>query len=243
MFRITFLLGAFLAGAVAATTGCVPLPVYNRTLEENERCRDIIGALETKHKDVELRLKELDHKAKSLEIQNEYLKSQAGLAEDAVRKATEELQKALKREAENAGLETEMQGGDIRITKEGKISIAGDVLFAPGSADLTTKAKKILKKLVPMLKDRFKDNYIRVEGHTDDQPIKKPETRKKFPTNWHLSVERAASVLLELKSLGIPEKRMYAAGYGEFKPRVPNKPNKDGHPENRRVEIAIVSSK
>ena len=54
---------------------------------------------------------------------------------------------------------------------------------------------------------------------------------------------RAMSVLVELKKLGINENKMYAAGYGEFKPRVPNKAGRKGAKENRRVEIAIVSSK
>ena len=47
---------------------------------------------------------------------------------------------------------------------------------------------------------------------------------------------------MELKKLGVPERSMYAAGYGEWMPRVANR-GKKGHPENRRVEIAVVDKK
>ena len=53
-------------------------------------------------------------------------------------------------------LPAEVAGGEVQITPDGKISIAGDVLFSPGSADLTAKAKAILGKLAPMLKNDFK---------------------------------------------------------------------------------------
>jgi flagellar motor protein MotB len=39
---------------------------------------------------------------------------------------------------------------------------------------------------------------------------------------------------------GISSERMSVRGFGEFRPIAPNKPEKKGNPQNRRVEIYIV---
>ena len=81
---------------------------------------------------------------------------------------------------------------------------------------------------------------IVVAGHTDDIPIKKPATLVAHPTNWHLSVHRAIAVLKVMEGTNVSSKRLSARGFGEYRPVVPNKPNKAGNPQNRRVEIYIV---
>ena len=178
--------------------------------------------------------------AQSLEIQNRELKEKYKSANVAVGKLAKELQQCLPQVVETTSVDLGLEKGEITVTKQGTINIAGDVMFASGSANCTAKAKTILKKIAPMLKNEFKEAYIRIEGHTDNQPIK--TVKDKYPTNWHLSMARAISVLIELEKLGVPNKKMYAAGYGEYKPRVPNNP-KGGTKANRRVEIAIVESK
>jgi chemotaxis protein MotB len=81
-----------------------------------------------------------------------------------------------------------------------------------------------------------------IVGHTDDLRIIRAETKQKHPTNWHLSVHRAISVLNLLTQDQVAEDRMCAKGYGEFRSVEPNKPNKGGNPANRRVEIFIIPS-
>ena len=74
---------------------------------------------------------------------------------------------------------------------------------------------------------------IRVEGHTDNDPINTPE----FPSNWELSSSRALNVVKHISSgSGIPEKNFSALGYGEYRPIFPNdsRSHKAAH---RRVEI------
>jgi len=39
----------------------------------------------------------------------------------------------------------------------------------------------------------------------------------------------------------IAQERTSVRGFGEYRPIVPNKPNKRGNPQNRRVEIYIVT--
>ncbi|MHC4706350.1 MAG: OmpA/MotB family protein, partial [Planctomycetota bacterium] len=63
----------------------------------------------------------------------------------------------------------------------------------------------------------------------------------KHPTNWHLSAHRAISVLKIMGANNVNSMRLSARGFGEFRPVVPNEPNKKGHAQNRRVEIYIVA--
>ena len=67
------------------------------------------------------------------------------------------------------------------------IHIMEQALFNPGSAELTDKAKETLDIVAEHLKSL--PNHIRIEGHTDNRPIK----TSKYPSNWELSSARAAS--------------------------------------------------
>lgn len=242
MTRTTFCLAVILIAAAVAGSGCVPFWVHYDAVKKNENYLKMIDGHQAEHEELARKSDKALSDSQRLQIERDRYKELWEKADIAAKKLHAELKDRLAKGVQQS-LPAEMAGGEVQITDDGKISIAGDVLFAPGSANLTPKAKAILAKLAPMLKNDFKDAYIRVEGHTDDMPITKESTKRKFPTNWHLSMGRAVSVLQELKNLEVPEKKMYAAGYGEFKPRVPNKSGKKGAKENRRVEIAVVQTK
>ena len=77
---------------------------------------------------------------------------------------------------------------------------------------------------------------IRLEGHTDDTPI---HTRL-YPSNWQLSTARAIAVLKFLiAERSMPSERLSAAGYGEFRPLVPNDSARN-RAKNRRVDVVIL---
>ena len=79
-------------------------------------------------------------------------------------------------------------------------------------------------------------NGIRIEGHTDDVPIR----TAKFASNWELSTARASAVVAYLAgSGGLAPERLSAAGYGEYHPRVPND-NAENRAKNRRIDIVIL---
>ncbi len=123
----------------------------------------------------------------------------------------------------------------------GSLKFKSDLLFNPGSDDVSASAQEALKQLARIMSSPEGQKFDMVAvGHTDDVPIKRPSTLQKHPTNWHLSVHRAISVMNVLTSNGISSERMAVKGYGEFRPVEPNKPNKGGNPANRRVEIFIV---
>lgn len=125
----------------------------------------------------------------------------------------------------------------------GSLKFKSDLLFNPGSADVSASATDALKQLAQIMGGPEAQQFDMVAvGHTDDVPIKRPSTLQKHPTNWHLSVHRAIAVMNALTSNGISPERMAVKGYGEYQPAEPNKPNKGGNPANRRVEIFIVPS-
>lgn len=112
---------------------------------------------------------------------------------------------------------------DIRVVGD-RFVFQSEVLFAPGSADLSEDAKKQLAPVAAALKEIAakipKDiNWVlRVDGHTDKRPISTPQ----FPSNWELSTVRAISVVRFLIDQGIPPNRLAAAGFGEYQPVDPH---------------------
>jgi chemotaxis protein MotB len=113
--------------------------------------------------------------------------------------------------------------------------------LSSGSAQINRNAAPLLEEFASIMNvedaSRLK---ILVVGHTDDKQIVKRSTANRHPTNWHLSTNRANSVLLALNKYGINEARMGAAGYSMYQPVAPNT---DEHARtlNRRVEIYVLA--
>ncbi|MHC4855042.1 MAG: OmpA/MotB family protein [Planctomycetota bacterium] len=123
----------------------------------------------------------------------------------------------------------------------GMLKFKSDLLFASGSDDVQAGAAESIKALAGIMNsDEAKQFDVVIVGHTDDVPIKKAETLRNHPTNWHLSVHRAIRVEQLLGKDGIAPERMAVKGYGEYRPVEPNKPGKKGNAANRRVEIFII---
>ena len=110
------------------------------------------------------------------------------------------------------------------------------VLFDLGKAELKPEAKEVLQLVAQELKAW--PNHIRVEGHTDNLPIRTAP----YPSNWELSTARATEVLRYLIDVGgLAPERMSAAGYGEYRPIAPND-SEEGRAKNRRVDIVLLRS-
>ncbi|XAL99266.1 OmpA family protein [Phycisphaeraceae bacterium D3-23] len=109
------------------------------------------------------------------------------------------------------------------------VRVPGDVLFASGEAELKASSQRTLNEIADILEAQYPNNTLRIEGYTDSDPI----VRSGWADNLELSLERAASVHRYLAQRGISDERMYAAGFGDARPRA-NKP------ASRRVEIVVV---
>jgi len=116
-----------------------------------------------------------------------------------------------------------------------EVEIRTDILFPSASAQLEPNAVGIIEKLGAALAPF--PNPIRVEGHTDDRPIKTVT----FISNWELSAARAGSVVRVLASKGVLPNRLAVIGYGENRPLRPND-SAEGRNTNRRVVIVILSA-
>lgn len=118
-------------------------------------------------------------------------------------------------------------------------SLRDAVLFDLGSATVRDDGKALLGKLAEEIKKNAYDR-IWIRGHTDDLPIVKAETKKRYPLgNLQLSADRALQVAGYLmKEGGIDEKRLVVAGHGESEPVLPND-SAEHRQRNRRVEILV----
>ena len=127
--------------------------------------------------------------------------------------------------------------GQVRVRRYDAwvaVDISTDILFGSGVARLNASAITPLQRVADTLKGL--PNSIRVEGHTDDRPIRTTA----YPTNWELSAARAASVVRLFIDRGIAPRRLAVVGYGEFRPVMPNTTTA-GRNANRRVEIMIFN--
>lgn len=129
---------------------------------------------------------------------------------------------------------------DIRIVGD-RFVFQSEVLFAPGSAELTDPAKKELEQVFTALKQiatKIPPDLkwiLQVDGFTDSRPIHTAQ----FPSNWELSAARAISVVRFAIAQGIPPQRVSAEGFGDKQPiALGNTPA--AYRLNRRIELKLT---
>jgi len=114
------------------------------------------------------------------------------------------------------------------------LRLSDHALFDVGVAEISPKAVELLKKVGAIIADSPYE--VRVEGHTDNAPIK----TSRYPSNWELSTARAVNVLRYfVDTCGISSGRISAEGFGEYHPIVPND-RASNRTQNRRVEIIFL---
>lgn len=174
-----------------------------------------------------------------LQSENDDLNNKYSISEDDKARLLEE-----RNRLENArrSMEARLRGTGVSVKiKEGHISVVlpSSVLFNSGQTKLKKAAKNSLSKVCDVLKKDFPDETIRIEGHTDSDPIKR--TKQVYKSNWELSAVRAATVLHYLTdNCHLDPNKLYLAGFGKHQPVASNK-NKSGKKKNRRVEIVVLT--
>ena len=144
----------------------------------------------------------------------------------------EETIEELKKAGELDGITSKMTDKGLLLTFDDKY------LFAPASAYLDKGAKKLLDKVGVLICKKFVLHAMRVEGHTDSDPIKSTQ----YPSNWELSSARASSVVRYLIDRFKFSPSLFSAiGYADTRPLESAISPKD--PANRRVEILILKNK
>ncbi len=223
------------AAAFAITgSGCVSMAEY-----------DDLKARYSAQAELNQRLKE-DLGRENARLKLEIEKGQAQLETEVVR--NESAQKELASAKEIAeqiraklGALVMPEGGDGSSSSDieygnGFIRFSGEVLFDSGKAELKAQGKALLLEVAKELKS--KGYFVRVDGHTDTDPIKR--SLAKFPTgsNFELGAERALAVLLMLqKEGGMDPSKLHMASFGEYQPAENGNKRR-----NRRVEIRFTET-
>jgi type VI secretion system protein ImpK len=132
-------------------------------------------------------------------------------------------------------LQSEIQAGLVTVRDEQDRSVVvlrGDGLFAPASASVDVQRIALLQRIAAALA-RVPGRVV-VSGHTDNVPIR----TARFPSNWHLSQERAIAVRDLVAHSGVAAERVHAEGRADGEPLAPND-TPASRALNRRVEITL----
>ena len=131
-----------------------------------------------------------------------------------------------------------IDSGKLQITyRRGRmiVELPAAVLFASGSAELSTDGRQALQEIAKILRKVPGKRFV-VGGHTDDVPIGKASST--YSSNWSLSAARAVVVTEALLQSGLRPGNLVAAGFGEYDP-IANNANERGRVKNRRIEIVL----
>jgi chemotaxis protein MotB len=164
-------------------------------------------------------------------------------AEDAVTRKSDETAatgidiEELRRQLEAAiGQELKDREVTMSVTPEGfVISLKELGFFDSGQAVLRPDAARKIEQIAKVLAQH--GFYLRVEGHSDNQPIHTAH----FDSNWQLSTARAMAVLMLLvDDSGLDPGKISLAGYGQYRPIADNA-SSEGRRMNRRVDLVVVA--
>jgi type VI secretion system protein ImpK len=136
-------------------------------------------------------------------------------------------------------LEPDIRAGTVAVRDEidrSVVTVRGDGLFARGSASLVPEREALMRRIADAL--ARVDGAVLITGHTDTTPIR----TSRFPSNWHLSDERARAVRDLIAAAGVPGDRLRAEGRAAGEPVASNDTEAD-RARNRRVEITLVTSR
>ena len=179
----------------------------------------------------------------------------ARIAREKTKRAQAEEALRLKLEAEakelrNFRSEFFGQMGQILSGRQG-VHVTGDrfifdseILFDSGKAFISAQGKnqisavaKILREISTLIPPEI-DWVIRIDGHTDDNPI--INTVSAYANNWELSQARSLAVLeYMIDEEDMPPNRLVAAGFGEFSPRD-RSGTEESKRRNRRIELKLT---
>lgn len=171
-------------------------------------------------------------------------KRRAALEEEARQKAEAEAKDLARYRSEFFGRMSQLLEGRAGVRVVGdRFVFSSEVLFQPGSADLSPEGKAQISRVAETFRELASeippeiDWLLEVDGFTDDTPL---SGQGAFKDNWELSQARALSVVKYLiEAQGFAPKRLAAAGFGEFRPVSAGK-SPEARAQNRRIELKLT---
>jgi len=129
---------------------------------------------------------------------------------------------------------------EVRIVGD-RFVFQGEVLFAPGSAELSEAGLRQLRDLAGVLSEVTPlipadvAWVMRVDGHADRTPIRSA----RFASNWELAAARAIAVAQILIAEGLPPNRVAATSFGDAQP-IDAGDSPQALARNRRIELRLT---
>jgi type VI secretion system protein ImpK len=133
-------------------------------------------------------------------------------------------------------LEPEIKEGLVTVSDESDRSIVvlrGDGLFDPGSIVVKDRYVGVLNRIADALNEV--QGQVLVTGYTDNVPIQ----TARFPSNWHLSQDRAGAVEKMIDARLTTRNRIRAEGRADADPVAPND-TPANRARNRRVVVTLL---
>lgn len=125
-----------------------------------------------------------------------------------------------------------IRNAKVRVEERGiVISYLTDELFVKGSGEISSKMYDSLNSLADIIKEKYKDKKILIEGHTDSVGEESINLEKSSKYAWKVFSYLVKECLLNKDNIEVK-------GYGETRPIASNK-TRAGRMQNRRVEIII----
>jgi flagellar motor protein MotB len=182
-----------------------------------------------------------------LEAENERLRGELALREgtpidSSATKEIDERLDRLKQLTEQIGTTSGAAPGDVEfLSVEGGygVRVTDAVLFDSGSDQIKPEGREILNKVAQqILSQPYQRIWVR--GHTDTDPVVRPETLERFPRgNLQLSAARSIEVAVLLQEQGVRPEKLVVAGFGPAESVAPND-SAENKRRNRRVEIFVI---
>jgi chemotaxis protein MotB len=144
-------------------------------------------------------------------------------------------------QAQNQRLQAEneqLQAHVARLQHAMAYTANSDLLFKPGSWEMSERGKDIIAKMSQKLAPTQRDKLI-VSGYTDSSPIGPRLKQQGVSSNQQLSQKRADAVMQFLIARGVKPGMVTAQGFGEADPVATND-TPQGRAQNRRVVLSTL---
>lgn len=133
-------------------------------------------------------------------------------------------------------LQPEIDEGLVEVFGKGNtlvIRLEGSNMFGSGSDALTEQFEGPVARVARSLNDE--EGPVIIVGHSDNVPIRS----SRFPSNMHLSLARAKTVMQKMANAFDDPSRLSAEGRADKDPIADNA-TREGRAKNRRIEVVLV---
>lgn len=175
---------------------------------------------------------------KKADIMREAVQSKTTAASKAKQDSLTAVSKKIETEIKRLKLD---KSAEVVFDDQGiAIEFKDGLLFDVGSAASNAKFRVVVGQVMQVIATTPNQYQLKIEGHTDDIPIKSPQ----FASNWELASARSIALMRQFAQRGVKEDRMSIVSYGETRPKRPITGLKGddlakARAANRRVVIRI----